>query len=214
MDDIESEWAYEEDPFDVIHARHLAFSIRDYGELIKQCYRYVNGPFPVWFLDSLTKNRSVKPSGCVEFQDWDAYPISEDGSLDGTGLQRYYDEVYGAFEEAGYEVHPGPKLEQWFRDAGFVNIHVEKIFIPYGVWPKDPYLVSFPLPLSRNISTDLFGQKKVGAWAQAQAEAALEGGALTALTRHKQWTKEEVMLLTSEARADGRRRDIHMMLNL
>ncbi|KAL1991051.1 hypothetical protein VTN49DRAFT_5555 [Thermomyces lanuginosus] len=161
VDDIESEWAYEEDPFDVIHARHLAFSIRDYGELIKQCYR------------------SVKPSGCVEFQDWDAYPISEDGSLDGTGLQRYYDEVYGAFEEAGYEVHPGPKLEQWFRDAGFVNIH-----------------------------------KKVGAWAQAQAEAALEGGALTALTRHKQWTKEEVMLLTSEARADGRRRDIHMMLNL
>ena len=91
---------------------------------------------------SLMENRSVKPGGWVEFQDWDLYPISPDGSLKGTGLQRYYDEVIGAFEEAGYEVRPGAKLEQCFKEAGFVNIHVEKFVIPYGVWPKDPHLVS------------------------------------------------------------------------
>ncbi|KAL1989718.1 hypothetical protein VTN49DRAFT_6915 [Thermomyces lanuginosus] len=150
VDDIEADWAYERNPFDFIHARFLALSIKDFGKLIKQCYR------------------SVKPGGWVEFQDWDGYPVSPDGSLEGTALQRYYDEVYGAFEDAGYEIRPGPKLERWFQDAGFVNVHVEKFVLPYGIWPKDPYL------------------KKVGAWNQAQGEATgFEGTALAALTRYK-----------------------------
>ncbi|KAL1994832.1 hypothetical protein VTN49DRAFT_1019 [Thermomyces lanuginosus] len=177
VDDIESEWAYERNSFDFIHARSLAISIRDFGKLIKQCYR------------------STKPGGWVEFQDWNGYPYSEDGSLDGTALQRYFDNVYGAFEEAGYDARPGVKLEEWFKEAGFVNIHAEKFVIPCGVWPKDPHF------------------KKLGVWAQAGVEAGLEGGALAALTRFKNWTKEEVLLLASEARADGRKRDIHSMFN-
>ncbi|KAL1996344.1 hypothetical protein VTN49DRAFT_109 [Thermomyces lanuginosus] len=161
---IESEWAYERDPFDFIHARYLAGSIKDFGRLIKQCYR------------------SVKPGGWVEFQDEDIYPQSKDGSLNGTNLQRYYDEVLGAFEKAGHEISPGPKLEKWFKDAGFVNIHVEKLILPYGVWPKDSHL--------------------------AEANG-FEGAALAALTRFKNWSKEDVILLASQARADGRKRDIH-----
>ena len=98
-----------------------------------------------FYFSNEKKNRSVKPGGWVEFQDWDGYPTSEDGSHNGTAIKRYYDEVYGAFEKAGYEVRPGPKLEQWFKDAGFVNISVKKLAIPYGVWPKDPHLVSSPL---------------------------------------------------------------------
>ena len=31
-----------------------------------------------------------------------------------------------------------------FVDAGFVNVRTEKFMIPYGVWPKDHHLVSFP----------------------------------------------------------------------
>ena len=104
--------------------------------------------------DLTERTRSVKPGGWVEFQDWDGYPVSPDGSLEGTALQRYYDEVYGAFEDAGYEIRPGPKLERWFQDAGFVNVHVEKFVLPYGIWPKDPYLVSFPLLVSKEKSND------------------------------------------------------------
>ncbi|KAL1995838.1 hypothetical protein VTN49DRAFT_704 [Thermomyces lanuginosus] len=178
VDDITSDWTYESNPFDFIHARFLAVAIKDFGKLLKQCYR------------------SVKPGGWVEFQDWDGYPTSEDGSHNGTAIKRYYDEVYGAFEKAGYEVRPGPKLEQWFKDAGFVNISVKKLAIPYGVWPKDPHL------------------KKVGAWAQAASEAnGFEGFALAALTRYKQWTKEEVLALANQARDDGRNRNIHMFFN-
>ena len=99
---------------------------------------------------TLTEIRSVKPGGWVEFQDWDAYPLSEDDSLKDTGFKRFYDEVIGAFEDAGYEARPGAKLEQWFKDAGFVNIHVEKFIIPYGVWPKDRHLVRSPKQHSSN----------------------------------------------------------------
>lgn len=57
--------------------------------------------------------------------------------------------------------------------------------------------------------------KKLGAWNQAQAEATgYEGVALAASTRHKQWKKEEVILLASKARADGRKCNIHMVHNL
>ncbi|KAL1996319.1 hypothetical protein VTN49DRAFT_371 [Thermomyces lanuginosus] len=179
VDDIESEWTYERDTFDFIHARFLAVSIRDFSKLIKQCYLF------------------VKPGGWVEFQDWDGHPVSEDGSLNGTALQRYYDEVFDAFETAGCEVRPGIKLEEWFRGAGFVNIHVENFLVSYGVWPKNKHL------------------KKVGAWCQSQAEAnGYEGFALAALTRYRNWTRKEVMLLASVARADGRRHDIHSLFNL
>ena len=83
-------------------------SIRDFAKLIKRCYWYATGTFHLFtFFNSLVENRSVKPGGGVEFQDWDGYPISQYGSIDGTGLRRYYDEVYGAFESAGYEVWPG-----------------------------------------------------------------------------------------------------------
>lgn len=37
---------------------------------------------------------------------------------------------------------------------------------------------------------------------------------MAALTRHKQWTPEEVIMLASQARADGRKRDIHMFFDL
>ena len=96
-----------------------------------------------------------------------------------------------------------------------MNIHAEKFVIPCGVWPKDPHFVSFPhIQMVIDDNTDPVVQKKLGVWAQAGVEAGLEGGALAALTRFKNWTKEEVLLLASEARADGRKRDIHSMFNL
>lgn len=56
---------------------------------------------------------------------------------------------------------------------------------------------------------------KLGAWNQAQAEAnGFEAGALAVLTRYKNWSKEEVTVLASQARADGQRRDIHMVHDL
>lgn len=38
VDDVEDEWGYENQPFDFIHARFLAGSIRDWPRLMKQAF--------------------------------------------------------------------------------------------------------------------------------------------------------------------------------
>jgi hypothetical protein len=37
---------------------------------------------------------------------------------------------------------PGPRLEQWLRDAGFENVQSHKYVLPLGTWPKDNHYVS------------------------------------------------------------------------
>ncbi|KAL1993674.1 hypothetical protein VTN49DRAFT_2343 [Thermomyces lanuginosus] len=164
VDDIESDWAYERNPFDYIHARFLALSIKNYEKVIRECYR------------------SVKPGGWVEFQDWDVNPTSEDGSLKGIALERYYITKSTA-PSRGRGKHPRGENCRFLRCLD-----------------KDKYLSVF-IPFM-----------KLGAWNQAQAEAnGFEAGALAVLTRYKNWSKEEVTVLASQARADGQRRDIHMV---
>jgi len=119
---MEDDWV-EDQPYDYIHARFLAASIKDYPRLLKQCYEHTT------------------PGGWVEMQDWDAMMYSEDGSTKGTSIERYWEYVIPAFEKAGITIRPGPNLEKWFREAGFVDIHVEKCRMPLGTWPKDPYYV-------------------------------------------------------------------------
>lgn len=67
---------------------------------------------------------------------------SEDGTTEGSAIEKYYQAIIPAFEKAGYPTRPGPQLEEWFRETGFVNIHVHKYRVPIGVWPKDSHYVS------------------------------------------------------------------------
>lgn len=126
---MEDQWV-EDTPYDFIHARFLAAGIKDFGKLLKQCYKH------------------TAPGGWVEFQDWDLQMYSEDGSTKGTPLEQYYTVVLPAYEKAGVEMRPGPKLEKWFREAGFVDIHAKKYRLPLGTWPKDKYYVRIHIPPS------------------------------------------------------------------
>ncbi|KAL1961504.1 hypothetical protein VTN77DRAFT_1665 [Rasamsonia byssochlamydoides] len=176
IDDIEADWIYDRS-FDYIHVRFLAGSLRNYKRLLQQAYE------------------NTVPGGWVEVHDWDTKLYSEDGSTKGTSIEQYYDVVPRAYTEAGYEVRPGPRLEGWFRDLGFENIHVQKYQIPMGVWPKDGHL------------------KKLGLWNLLQMETGFEAAALAVLTRHKAWTKEEVTVLAAKTRNDSRNPKIHGLFN-
>ncbi|KAL1962386.1 hypothetical protein VTN77DRAFT_9725 [Rasamsonia byssochlamydoides] len=117
------------------------------------------------------------------FQDWDAKVRSEDGSLKGTALERYNVEVVNAFEKAGYPPRPGPYLEEWFREAGFVDIHVKKYYVPQGAWPRDPYYV----------------------------EKGFRTAAMAVLTRFESWKPEEVEVLAAGALNDVKNPKIHTL---
>jgi hypothetical protein len=66
---------------------------------------------------------------------------SQDGSTNGTAIERYYNIGIRAYEKTGHVVSPGPHLEQWFHEARFTEIHVQKYLLPMGPWPKDEHLV-------------------------------------------------------------------------
>ncbi|KAL1848589.1 hypothetical protein Plec18170_007898 [Paecilomyces lecythidis] len=132
----------------------------------------------------------------MEFQDWDQYPYSEDGSLENTDIEKYFHEVIGAFAQQGYEASPGPKLEQYFKNAGFEDVHVEKFRIPLGSWPKDKHY------------------KKIGTWMMLQGQEGYEAGAMAVLTRHKKWSEDQVRVLVNKTKSDARNGNIHALFNL
>ncbi|KAL1980063.1 hypothetical protein VTN96DRAFT_4682 [Rasamsonia emersonii] len=178
VDDFEDEWVYEnQQGFDFIHARYLAGSVKDFPRLLKQAYKW------------------TAPGGWVEFQDWDTNMYSEDGSTKGTSIEQYYRATIDGFTNAGYVASPGPRLEQWFREAGFQDIHVQKYRIPIGAWPKDKYY------------------KTLGTWNLLQAETGFEAAALAVLTRHEKWSPEEVNVLVAKTRSDVRNPNIHPLFD-
>jgi SAM-dependent methyltransferase len=122
VDDMEDEWGYERKPFDFIHARYLAGSIRDWPRLLKQAYR------------------CTAPGGWVEFQDWDCMVESPDNSIPkDSAFWRWHEATISRVAKTN-NGRPGPGLEGWFKEAGFTNIVVEKCLIPHNVWPKDQKL--------------------------------------------------------------------------
>ncbi len=121
--DIEETWMFSR-PFDYVHSRYMAASIKHWPGLVAQCFQ------------------NLQPGGWAEFSDFDIDYYSQDGSLNrDSALCRWIEYHYQAIEITGKINTPGPKLEAWFRDAGFANIQVIKQTLPIGPWPKDPRLV-------------------------------------------------------------------------
>lgn len=137
IDNIEETWCYSQ-RFDYIHSRNLAGSIVDWPRLVAQAFKF------------------TKPGGWVEFQDFELRFYSTDGTfVPGNPADEWSKEVALAITAFGREAEPGPKLEQWIRDAGFENVNHKLLEIPVGPWPKSRRLVgcatilmNHPIPLS------------------------------------------------------------------
>ena len=57
-------------------------------------------------------------------------------------IYKFHKLTSDAQERRGYCMSPGPRLEQWLLDAGFINVHAQKYMLPLGTWPKDKHYVS------------------------------------------------------------------------
>lgn len=65
-------------------------------------------------------------------------------------------EAIRAADKMGQTARPGPKLKEWAKEAGFVNIKEHVFKVPYGPWPKDPKLVSITVPELLTYVADVF----------------------------------------------------------
>lgn len=88
--------------------------------------------------------RNLRPGGWVEFQDFDFHLRSEDGTVkpDNKNVEML-ELLHTACDKVGRPLSPGPLLEGWVRDTGFVNVDHLLMRIPLGTWPRDEQLVSY-----------------------------------------------------------------------
>ena len=172
VDDIESPWTHTQ-KFDYIHSRFMAGAIAGWPTLIGQIYD------------------ALQPGGIIEAQDGDFMTYSEDGSTRGSWLEKWNAQFVDAAKQGGRIVQPGLELEKWIREAGFEDIHHERLRIPVGLWPKDKQL------------------KEVGAFNLVQLRQGLEGFSMALFTRVLNWSPDEVQVLLSKVRKDLDNRNIH-----
>lgn len=148
----------------------MAGSLRDWPRLISQCYTH------------------LKPGGWLEVQDFTMKFYTTNQSPDsfqpGCPLDRWTDEIIAGIKKVGLEPEPGPKLEGWIRDAGFINVKHKLLPIPVGTWPRDRRL------------------KEVGAFDLVQFLEGLEAISLRVLTGVQGWGSDELKVFLALVRKD------------
>ena len=123
VDDCEAEWAFQH-KFDMIHVRYMAAALKDWPNLVRQCYE------------------NTLPGGWTELQDFDLVYRAEDGSLPvDSPLSSWIHTLLKASRDFGNDPCPGENLGQWLLDSGFEDVQVDKFPVPIGPWPKDKHLV-------------------------------------------------------------------------
>jgi hypothetical protein len=120
-----------------------------------KCFKYNN-------LAKLTGSRHLKPEGWIEFQEFEFFPASEDGSITSTPEHPYHFLDFMKFHKQAMtaldaDVTGVTKLESELAAAGFTNIKEVVFKCPLGIWPKDKRLRLVGLYLRESILDGLAG---------------------------------------------------------
>jgi len=174
VDDLESDWTYTT-PFDFIHARQLYSAISDWPRLFDQTMEH------------------LRPGAWCEFVDVDLNWTSPDGTITDTSPLRVTSNKFQEFcRIGGKEPCPGPRLQGWMKDAGFVDTFSQRIPLPMGTWPADKRL------------------KETGAWNFLQFNEGIEGF-ITFIFSGSGYSREECEVIAAQCRAEAKNPKIHSM---
>ncbi|GME22706.1 Methyltransferase type 11 [Neofusicoccum parvum] len=178
VDDVELDWAHSQ-KFDYIFSRYMATSIGDWPKLVKNVYN------------------NLEPGGWAEFQDFDLLYYSDDETMNpDTEIYKWIRLILEASRKNGRDPCPGPKLEGWLKEQGFVNVHHERIKFPIGPWAKDK------------------DKKELGMFNLMQTLQGLEGYTLWLFTHMLGWKKEEVDVVVAKVRNEVMSKWLHSQFDL
>jgi len=123
VDDVEEDWTFEKNKFDLINIRNLVGSVRDWKKLFTQIYDH------------------IKPGGFIEFTDFDIRSqYSDDGTLREDGPTRaYYRQLWVAMEKSGTATRTDI-FEGLLKEVGFEDVTVVTQKIPVKPWTKNARL--------------------------------------------------------------------------
>ena len=118
VDDITAPWIFDQ-PFDYIHSRAITIGVRDWGALVAE----------VW--------RNLAPGGWVEFQEYHAPFVSDDGTIArGAAFERWNGLLLEAAGKAGVRLDAIVGVPGVLAERGFVNVGRAATKWPVGPWAK------------------------------------------------------------------------------
>ncbi|EXJ81603.1 hypothetical protein A1O1_07668 [Capronia coronata CBS 617.96] len=125
VDDVEDNWTFREDWFDLIFSKDmLAGSIADFRKYFEQAYKHCR---PGGYFELHELNTNIHS---------DHYTIPEDSSIKQWGaLMRQGIQVMGRHLDLNFD-----ELANLLRDVGFQDVTVTPYKQPIGQWPSDPVM--------------------------------------------------------------------------
>lgn len=159
VEDIEDDWAFPENTFDLIHVRGMAGFVNDWPRLFTQC---------------LT---ALKPGGYIEIHDFSVFFISDDGSLSDDSVLHQWTQLWeaGTVRSGRQWLTIPPNFGNFAAATGFVDVVETKYKTPVGKWPKEEKLKEIGVCMSKHlvegvegITMDLF--TRVLSWDKAQVD--------------------------------------------
>lgn len=203
VDDIESEWLYPDNHFDMIHARHMAIAIKNWEHVLSSAWR------------------ALKPGGWIEFCELDNLPKCDDGTqTPDNGHLVWTNLVTQGLAHAGVDLHGALPLRSRVTRAGYKNVEEHIIKVPIGQWPRNQVLKKVGMYMHAVLYDGLQGMSSylVCLIFQSILHSAnlldFAGIAMGPLTRGLGWTKEQVELLLPGVRKDLNDLNIHTYYSL
>ncbi|KAM5384601.1 hypothetical protein ACJZ2D_001346 [Fusarium nematophilum] len=204
VDDINQEWTYPEDKFDLVHLRGLTGCIPDWTKFYEKAIKFAAFLLPVWRI-FLTWNRHIKPGGWVEHVELWGIAKSDDDSLRADSPLRTWVDIFTKLGEmTGKTFFWDHKASESVREGGFINVTERRVKVPIGTWPKDKQL------------------KHWGSWNKQFLLQALEGFSIRGLTEMlggankfgQQWKYEDAQIYLSDMRKELNNPDLHSYLDV
>ncbi|RPA71232.1 S-adenosyl-L-methionine-dependent methyltransferase [Ascobolus immersus RN42] len=122
IDDIEDDWLWPKDNFDLIHCRTLVGSIKDWRKLIR------------------TSLEHIKPGGYMEIQECDVCnPLSPDGRVP-LAWAHYNELLREASVLCGSRLDVTQELKGLMEEVGFVDVQEIVYPVPHGPWSRDKHM--------------------------------------------------------------------------
>jgi len=125
IDDVEDEWTWPENNFDLIYSRTmLVGGIKDYRKYFEQAFRHCA---PDGYFECLEMTADLRS---------DHYKIPEDNPiLKWTILLKQGIQMMGSTLDVDFD-----SMKELMREVGFVDVIVKPFKVPIGTWPANPTL--------------------------------------------------------------------------
>ncbi|XMA16426.1 hypothetical protein WAI453_009217 [Rhynchosporium graminicola] len=158
LDDVELPWTLDANSYDFIHGRDLLLSIRDWPNLVKQCYK------------------TLKPGGYLELQC--IYPrlkCDDDSTPPDSGLMMFSNYALDASTKMGAPLDACIHYADYVSSAGFEDLVERRYKLPSSPWAREKRMKligAFELHnLLRGVSAmSLRMFSKAYGWSQSQIE--------------------------------------------